>query len=111
MLHLRTKLATASPPPSPPDRVARALLAFLPRANPDYEGKFHLVREWLVEFDDAGQPFREIGLAADGVPIIAGPDERNYGFWLDTNMAFTDFTGEPISKELFESTWMKFHER
>ena len=37
------------------------------------------------------------------------PDERNYGFWNDTNMGLNDFIeqmhAEYISKEEFEAVW------
>ena len=36
---------------------------------------------------------------------MAGPDDRNYGFWLDTNMKLKDFTGEPIEADEFELLW------
>ena len=87
----------------------RALLFFIPRANPDYEPKLHVVREWLVEFDQDDRPDREVGLDATGSPVIAGPNPRNCGFWLDTNMLFKDFAGEPITKEQFEARWSEFH--
>jgi hypothetical protein len=110
MRYLRTRLATDFEPVSLPIgvRVLRKVLFFVPDANPDYDPKLHLVREWLIEFDDEGHPDREIGLDAHGVPIVAGPDDRNYGFWLDTNMRFSDFAGEPIEKESFEVVWKTF---
>ena len=109
MPYLRTKMSTDFQPKSLGDRVVGALLFFIPRANPDYEPKLHLVREWLVEFDQDGRPDREVGLDAIGSPIVAGPNRRNYGFWLDTNMLFKDFAGEPVTKELFEAQWSRFH--
>lgn len=105
MQYLRTTLATDHKPQSFGERITRALLFFIPVASPDYEAKLHLVREWLIEFDDEGRPDREIGLAATGSPIVAGPDARNYGFWLDTDMLFKDFSGSPITSEQFEATW------
>jgi hypothetical protein len=109
--YLRTKLATDFEPSSLSVgvRVLRKLLFFVPDANPDYEPKLHLVREWLIEFDDEGHPDREIGLDAHGFPLVAGPNDRNYGFWLDTNMLFSDFAGEPIAKEMFEAAWNRFN--
>ncbi len=65
----------------------------------------HLVREWLIEFGDDGLPWREIGLDESGAPVLAGPDARNYGFWLDTNMTIKDFDGEPVAEEEFERIW------
>jgi hypothetical protein len=110
MSYLRTKLGTDFDALSPSIgvRVVRKVLSFVPDANPDYEPKLHLVREWLIEFDDDGRPDREIGLDAQGIPIVAGPDDRNHGFWPDTTMLFGDFSGEPIEKALFESLWNSF---
>jgi len=80
---------------------------FIPRANPGYEDKLHLVKEWLIEFDDQNLPWREIGLDQLGKPVIAGPDKENHGFWLDTNMKYSDFQGTNIDEEEFEKSWTK----
>ena len=41
--------------------------------------------------------------------VEKAPDNRNYGFWNDTNMNINDFinqkSAEFISKEEFESVW------
>ena len=86
-------------------RIAYALLSFLPRSNPNYEGRMHLIREWLVEFDDDGVPGREVGLDGNGAPIVAGPDARNYGFWLDTTVRWRDLTGAQVDGDEFERQW------
>ncbi|OUR65668.1 hypothetical protein A9Q79_01360 [Methylophaga sp. 42_25_T18] len=86
----------------------KLLSLFIPNDNPDYENKFILVHEWLIEFDEDGHPDREIGLNTEGKPVIAGPDERNYGFWLDTNMRINDFENNEISSEYFETKWNTF---
>jgi hypothetical protein len=75
------------------------------QSNPGYEEKLHLVREWLIEFDDEGLPWREIGLGSRGDPVLAGPSEENYGFWLDTNMSMSDFEGVEIASAEFEKLW------
>ena len=80
-------------------------------ANPDYRPRLHLVREWFVEIGDDSLPWREIGLNGAGEPVLAGPDDRNYGFWLDTNMTLAEFSGEPISQEEFEAVWSYFQAR
>jgi len=77
-------------------------------ANPDYRPRLHLVREWFVEIGDDSLPWREIGLNGAGEPVLAGPDDRNYGFWLDTNMTLADFVGEPVTREQFEDVWSDF---
>ena len=111
MRFIRTSLATDwSPKESRVNRVVGGLLEkFIPEANPDYA--LHLVREWLIEFDDDGLPGREIGLDASGEPVLAGPDGRNYGFWLDTNLRFRDFTGDVVTAEVFESAWRRWRPR
>ena len=73
--------------------------------NPGYESQLHQVSEWFIEFDDEGCPAREVGLDKAGAPVLAGPDGKNYGFWLDTNMKLDDFEGERISQETFEEKW------
>jgi hypothetical protein len=74
-------------------------------ANPSYRGKYPLIRTWLIEFDDAGNPWREVGLGIGGAIVVAGPSTKDYGFWLDTSMTLADFTGDPITQEEFESIW------
>lgn len=75
-------------------------------SNPNYN--LSAVDEWWIEFDDAGQPQREIGLDHEGETILAGPDDDNYGFWHDTNMKYTDFDGVEIGAEKFESRWTEW---
>jgi len=86
----------------------RVVLFFIPEANPGYRGKMHLVKEWLIEFDEKNGPWREIGLDNNGEIILAGPDEKNYGFWLDQDMTINDFEGEEISEQEFEKAWATF---
>lgn len=106
MRYLRTRSGTDWPEhPAPSGSVAGLARLVLPNANPGSEGKLHLVHEWLIEFDEQGQPWREIGVSIDRKPVIAGPDNDNYGFWLDTNMSFADFPGETIAAEEFETLW------
>ena len=108
MRYLRTRLATDWPKERPRAvKILRALLFFIPEGNPGYEEKMHLVREWLVEFDERDEPWREIGLDAEGAPVLAGPDRQNYGFWCDTNMTWSDFSGEPVEAVEFENLWQK----
>lgn len=108
MRYLKTKMATDWPEEEPfRDKVMRALLFFIPDSNPDYRHKFHLINEWLIEFDDE-EPSREIGINDEGGPIVAGPDDKNYGFWLDTNLKYNDCDGVEISKDEFERAWKKY---
>jgi hypothetical protein len=101
MSYLRTELATDFDEPS---NWWQRLLA-IDTANPGYRLQYHRIKCWLIEFDDDGEPWREIGLDADGSIVIAGPSKRDYGFWLDTNMRYADFVGEPVTQEYFERMW------
>lgn len=109
MRYLSTTIATDWPKKEPWQfKLLRAALFFMPQANPDYDSNMHLVKRWLIEFiyaDGKLLPWREIALGADGKPVFAGPNKRNYGFWLDTNMTYGDFEGEEIGKEEFERYW------
>ena len=90
-------------------------------SNPDYRGKWHLVKEWLIEFvelefSEYGSPDREIGLDQNGEPVLANPDDTNYGFWCDTNLTWKDvveerFIGEEISRVEFEKAWESYIEK
>ena len=102
MPFIRTKTGCDPRPARKPTLLDRILLKF--DASPDYD--LDPVAEWLIEIDEDGLPFREIGLGVDGEPVLAGPDSRNYGFWLDTNMTHADFEdAEPIEESEFESIW------
>lgn len=110
MKYLSTSMATDWPKKEPWQvKVIKTILFFVPKANPGYDSKMYLVKNWLIEFteDKDGEltPWREIALDAKGNPVFAGPDKINYGFWLDTNMKYKDFKGEPIDKEEFERLW------
>ncbi len=102
MRYLRTQLGTDGRKPRTwRDRIASSI----DTANPNYRGKCHLVRAWLIEFDDDGMPWREIGLDENDSVVLAGPSESDYGFWLDTNLRLADFTGEIVTLEFFEKFW------
>jgi len=109
MKYLKTKLATCFPKSEGwKHKVLETFLFFIPKANPDYEKKMHLIKSWLIEFlENEGEilPWREIALDENNNPLFAGPDKRNYGFWLDTNMKYEDFDGIQITKEEFEHYW------
>jgi hypothetical protein len=64
-------------------RLIKALLFFVPRANPDTEKLYPRVRAWALELSDEGWPQREIGIDSEGVPLFGAPDSRNTGFWTD----------------------------
>jgi hypothetical protein len=101
MRYLSTKLGTGFDGERHPTVAERALNRLNP--NPDYD--LSLVHEWFLEFDDDDAPFRELGLDSSGAPVLAGPNDGNYGFWLDTNMRYSDFDGTAISAHQFELKW------
>lgn len=110
MKYLSTEMATNWPEESLAGRLLKVIFFFIPKANPGYDSKMYRVKKWLVEFleeDGMWRPWREIALDASGDIVFAGPDQRNYGFWLDTNMKYEDFEGEPIERELFEQYWSR----
>jgi hypothetical protein len=100
MSFLRTKMGTDTTRPSWWERLVR-----IDTANPSYRGKHHLIDSWLIEFDEDDRPWREIGLDKSGSIVVAGPSSIDYGFWLDTEMRRSDFTGDPIPEEHFEQVW------
>ena len=102
--YISTQLATDWQVPGWKTRVLERLLFFIPKANPNYEPRLHLVRRWLIEFE-AGQPYREVGIAHDDSVVLAGPTGSDYGFWLDTGMKYDDIEGEEISEQSFERYW------
>ena len=107
MRYLRTKLSTTSSPTEYESVPASSFLeGLLDRfdTNPNY--KHSLVTEWFVEFGDDDYPWREIGLGLDGVPVFSGPNDEDYGYWLDTNMKYDDFEGTEITAEEFEEKWV-----
>ena len=111
MKYLSTTKATGWPvKESFVSRLIQKVLFFIPKANPDYEPKIHLVSKWLIEFiENEGEflPCREIGLDPNNNIVLDGPNKRNYGFWLDTNMNYNDFEKNTIEKEEFEYYWNK----
>ena len=105
MRYIRTKLGTNysdAPESSLLGKFVEKCLEGL-NPNPDYDHS--LVCEWLIELDGNNCPGREIGLDSDGSPVLAGPNDRNYGFWHDTNMLFDDFEGSSISPIEFNEKW------
>lgn len=106
MKYLRTTLATDwEKEKNLPQRFLEAALFFIPKSNPGYESKMHLVKEWMLEFDEDNNPSREIAFDSRGLSLFAGPSEENYGFWLDTNMKYSDFVGDVIESSEFEKQW------
>ncbi|SEW08964.1 hypothetical protein SAMN04487850_1575 [Prevotella aff. ruminicola Tc2-24] len=80
--------------------------------DPDFGELYSLVETWYIEYDEIDEQdgaYREVGRDAYGRIIVKDPDERNSGFWSDTNMGLNDYIkqmhAEYISKEEFEAVW------
>ena len=108
MRYIRTRIATGwQVQDSAFDRfLASALSKFIPEANPNYRDKMHLVQEWCIEFDEDGVPWREIGLGSDGAPVLAGPSEADYGFWIDTDVTIETIDGQNMVEAEFQELWI-----
>ena len=105
--HGTTTEATDFVPPDRKARLVRIALWFIPRANPDFEPLFPQVRKWLVEIDESGQAQREIAVGANDTPLFAAPDERNRGFWTDSEKTFAKSELVPLSALEFEQLWSR----
>lgn len=109
MKYIKTKYSTNWPKKrSLKEKLINRLLFFIPKANPDNDKKMYLVKSWLIEFlDTEGEllPWREIALDENERPVFTAPNDRNYGFWNDTNMKFENFEGTSIEKSEFEKYW------
>lgn len=85
---------------------------FLPISNPDFEDKLEDVKYWLLEFDDEDFPIREIGVDVNGEVILKMPYKKNYGFWIDNELKYTDFIEMFLAKEVdqifFKEKWNNF---
>ena len=87
-------------------------MSIIPRANPDFDDLYHLVRVWWLEVsEDSGLPHRELGLNELGTPIVAAPIGENLRFWLDSDMTFDPGEGAPIDAAKFEAVWQQFAAR
>ena len=100
-----TTLGTPIPADDWRVRAIRILLWFLPRANPDYERLFPRVAKWFLEVDDSGKPCREIGLDRTGAPLFAMPDDRNFGYFADSDATFAQADLTPADQSDFERMW------
>ena len=82
----------------------------LPIANPDFEEAIQNVTTWYVEYDDTvyNHVLREIRQDAKNNIIVKMPDERNSGFWADSDFdlsVYASFNLTYISKIEFEKLW------
>jgi len=88
-------------------RLVYAILFFIPRANEDNEKLYPKVAKWLLEINENGIPYREIGIDINGNPLFTAPNDRNYGLWTDSDNTFEIKELELSNHEEFESMWQK----
>lgn len=105
MYYGTTTLATRFPPVNWRGRLVRSLLFFIPLANPDHEPLYPHVSRWLLEVDEDGHPFREIGLDETGKPLFGAPDKRNFGFFTDSDSKFSKADLQLVECAEFERHW------
>lgn len=84
-------------------RFIKWLFWFIPRANPDIESLFPMVRRWALELDSSGKPIREVGLGDENRVLFKAPDHRNRGMWTDSSVLIQNI--EPMNEESFNSLW------
>jgi len=107
MLYGSTTLATDFSQDSWQVKALGFVLSFIPKASPDNEKLYPLVKKWCLVIDDNGMVNREIGLDAIGRPLFASPNQRNLGFWPDTDKKFDKSELDLISAEQFETLWQQ----
>ncbi len=84
----------------------RLLQKVVPAASPDLEVYFDKVSVWWLEIGDDGEPLREIGFDQNGVPIVLGPVEGNYGYLIDASDDWSDSNEDSVeAAEKFEFVW------
>lgn len=66
------------------------LKLFIPEANPDFEPILDKIDEWQIEFDENGDPIREIGIIDKRV-VAKMPFKKNIGYWTDNSLTLNDF--------------------
>jgi len=94
-------------------KLVSTILFFIPKANPDYDGKIGDVLEWQLEIEEKSKlPIREIGIDRSGKVLMIMPWQRNYGYWTDNSLTLelfiSLFKATSISKDEFEENWEKF---
>lgn len=88
-------------------RLLYKLFFFIPRANPDNEPLYPLVKEWLLEIDDSGKSVREVALGENDAPIFCAPNERNWGLWTDSHDQLEPQAWPAVDKSYFEDMWAR----
>lgn len=105
MRHGSTLQATDFRPPDWRLKAIKAVLFFIPEANPDSEGLYPQVKQWVLEVEDDGTPVREVALGESGCVLFRAPEDRNVGFWTDSDAKFAAEDLIPISGAQFEEFW------
>ncbi len=91
-------------------RVLFSVLNDIFAANPDFENKIPYVALWVVEYENNkfNQVIRELGFDTNGKIIVKLPDERNFGFWIDSDYTMKDYCKlniQMITEQEFNNLW------
>lgn len=91
-------------------RVLFSVLNDIFAANPDFENKIPYVALWVVEYENNkfNQVIRELGFDTNGRIIVTLPDERNFGFWIDSDYTMKDYCKlniQMITEQEFNNLW------
>jgi hypothetical protein len=105
MYYGTTTRGTGLQPEGWSERLIRSILFFIPPANPDNAPLYPRVSQWLLEIDEDGHPFREIGLDEHGKPLFGAPNDRNFGFFTDSDATFAKTDLNLVRREEFEKQW------
>ena len=100
-----TTLATSFREPSWRIKLIKAVLFFIPSANPDHEKFSPSVRKWILEINENGNTTREIALDEKGRVLFGAPDNGNLGFWTESDLKFTESELANVTKNEFDKLW------
>jgi len=79
------------------------------RANPDNEKFYPQVKKWFLEIGEDGLAAREIGIDEDDNPLFSAPNDRNWGFFTDSDEGFEDDDLVSIDMNEFEDMWSRLN--
>ncbi len=76
----------------------------------DFDSQIDLVSTWYLEFENIESiPIREVGLDFENQVILKMPFKKNYGYWTDNLLKYSDFEKQfqitTISKDTFMEKW------
>ncbi|AWA29435.1 hypothetical protein HYN48_04665 [Flavobacterium magnum] len=86
--------------------IGKFLELTIPKSKKDFIEKLDIVFEWYIEYNDVEDYIeREMGLDENRSVILKMPNDKNYGFWIDTHLDlayyFNHFDAKLISENEF----------